>query len=228
MKIVVTGGRKFGLAPEEYAMIRTTLDGYWTNDLRLAHGAAEGVDLVAKKWYIDRVKRANIMRTEPKAYPADWNRFRNGAGHKRNEAMLKGFKPDILVSFPGGAGTHDCEVQAHGLRILIHRYDATGLCEVIEPEQDLLALIGADLTEPLFAEYPPGDKGGDVVGSVISNNHDGTVNVIMHTGNPHLNSGIEISGGSYTRHPLTTGSTITPGVMVAIDSAGRARPYRQN
>ena len=39
--------------------------------------------------------------------PADWKQYGRGAGPIRNREMLQYSEPDIVVAFPGGAGTAD-------------------------------------------------------------------------------------------------------------------------
>jgi hypothetical protein len=64
----------------------------------LAHGAARGADSIAEQWG----KRTGKLTI---AFPADWSLYGNRAGPVRNERMLREFKPDLVVAFPGGRGT---------------------------------------------------------------------------------------------------------------------------
>ena len=36
---------------------------------------------------------------------AEWDKFGKLAGPKRNKKILESYKPEILIAFPGGAGT---------------------------------------------------------------------------------------------------------------------------
>lgn len=82
----------------------------------LVHGAAPGLDLMAHAWALGRG-----VPTEP--HPADWGRWSRAAGGIRNAEMV-GLGADLVVVFPGGAGTADCleKARAAGLDLLV--YDA--------------------------------------------------------------------------------------------------------
>ena len=82
---------------------------------RLIHGDASGADTCGASW-----GRRNIGADRVDPYPADWTdtshpgaviRWRNGkaydakAGHRRNARMLMLGCPDLVLAFPGGAGT---------------------------------------------------------------------------------------------------------------------------
>lgn len=129
MRIVVTGGRDYGVNAEERSLIYTIMDGYYSEDLHLAHGYADGVDSVVDLWFRGISKGAIHDRLQ--RYPAHWNRFGNNAGHERNERMLMLEKPDILIRFPGGVGTADCARIATKMRITIHEYDKQGKGKII-------------------------------------------------------------------------------------------------
>lgn len=61
------------------------------------HGAARGADSLADSW-----ARRNGIQTC--ACPALWDKHGNAAGPQRNRAMLL-LQPQLVVAFPGGAGT---------------------------------------------------------------------------------------------------------------------------
>lgn len=63
----------------------------------LIHGGASGADSMAEHW-------ANRHCIPCLRVPADWRRHGLMAGPIRNVAMLE-YKPDIVLAFPGGAGT---------------------------------------------------------------------------------------------------------------------------
>lgn len=69
-------------------------------DDTLIHGAARGADRLA-----GRIWKA-LGRTLPEEYPADWKRHGKAAGPIRNQQMLD-TGIDLVVAFPGGAGTAD-------------------------------------------------------------------------------------------------------------------------
>ncbi len=70
----------------------------------IIEGGARGADYLAHVW-------AAMNGIYTIRYPADWNKYRQGAGVIRNQQMLTEGKPDLIVAFPGGIGT------AHMVRI---------------------------------------------------------------------------------------------------------------
>jgi hypothetical protein len=71
----------------------------------LIDGAARGADELASNWAV-----TNGVQND--RYPADWEAFGSFAGPKRNKAMLDEGKPDLVIAFPGGAGTRNMIRQA--------------------------------------------------------------------------------------------------------------------
>lgn len=108
MRIIVSGGRNFFA----YPIVQLVLDRIKITEL--AHGGAVGADGLAGAY-----AKANDIPL--KVYKADWENLshpdaviktrRDGRqydakeGLRRNERMLKDFNPDLVVFFPGGAGT---------------------------------------------------------------------------------------------------------------------------
>lgn len=60
----------------------------------------ENADKLAERW-------AWFNGIQYQGYPADWRMFGNAAGPIRNSQMLAAEKPDIVLAFPGAAGTAD-------------------------------------------------------------------------------------------------------------------------
>lgn len=79
----------------------------------LLHGAARGADTLASEW-------AAARGVPQRAFPADWAAHGRGAGPRRNDEMLREGRPDLVVAFPGGAGTGDMVARAQmtGVRVL--------------------------------------------------------------------------------------------------------------
>lgn len=126
MRIAVTGGRTYS----DRKRVEETL-----NQIHAAtpldvliHGAASGVDTLARDWAIK-----NGVPHDP--YPAAWDdidalpcriRFRNRkpynalAGFTRNTRMILQGVPHLVVCFSGGTGTQHMRGQAlrHGVPIL--------------------------------------------------------------------------------------------------------------
>lgn len=137
-RILVCGGRYFGdltiprvhprWAEQErkYKFIMVTLDklsmswarspsddlGNWLPNVTIISGCARGVDSVAIDW-------ATVNWCPVERYPAPWKLLGLGAGSARNQEMLAS-KPDLVVAFPGGAGTaHMTRIaRAAGVRVL--------------------------------------------------------------------------------------------------------------
>jgi hypothetical protein len=64
------------------------------------HGDARGADSMAANWAAKR-------GVPHKLFQAEWQRLGKVAGPLRNRQMLREGKPDLVVAFPGGAGTAD-------------------------------------------------------------------------------------------------------------------------
>lgn len=93
--VVVTGGRDFA----DYAFLAATLDSVPLGSL--AHGGALGADFLAGRWALHNSVPVTV-------YEADWGVLGLRAGPARNEAMLDGFRPALVVAFAGGRGTAHC------------------------------------------------------------------------------------------------------------------------
>lgn len=95
-KVLVCGGRDFF----EREFVFRQLDKYHAQYkfTQVIHGAAPGVDSLVHEW-------AALRGVERRPFPAQWKTFKNAAGHIRNEQMLVEGQPDMVVAFPGGAGT---------------------------------------------------------------------------------------------------------------------------
>src|SRR5690606_26793755 len=63
----------------------------------LIHGDARGADRLGGEW-------AKVRGVQEVKCPANWDAHGKSAGYRRNSAMLL-LKPDLVVAFPGGAGT---------------------------------------------------------------------------------------------------------------------------
>jgi hypothetical protein len=74
------------------------------------HGCARGADTLAGDW-------AEVRNIPVERYPALWEQHGRRAGSVRNQLMLTDGKPDLVIAFPGGAGTAD----------MIRRSKAAGL-----------------------------------------------------------------------------------------------------
>ncbi len=96
MKILVCGGRKF----EGLHHIERILDPYLKERPHIIHGGANGADTLAGDY-------AHMNYLVCTVYPAQWPTYGGRAGPLRNQQMLDEGKPDLVIAFPGGAGTAD-------------------------------------------------------------------------------------------------------------------------
>ncbi len=134
-RIVITGGRNYGFVPPhtpliEYVDAQERADRQRARFEQIMDAAVErlgltevaagkcrtGADQLLERW----AKRRKIPFT---GFSANWQQLGNGAGPERNGRMLREFKPDNVLAFPGGAGTADCVRQAEALGIDVIRID---------------------------------------------------------------------------------------------------------
>lgn len=92
MKVLVCGGRNY----TDYEQLYTVLDKL-PNFTELVEGGARGADHLAGQY-------ADSRGVDHITMWANWKAYGKSAGFKRNSKML-GSKPDLVVAFPGGAGT---------------------------------------------------------------------------------------------------------------------------
>jgi hypothetical protein len=103
MRVLVCGGRHFS---DIVGVIRTLDDFHAEKRFTLViHGAANGADRLADRW-------AQLRGVPVRQFPADWEKYGNGAGPIRNRKMLCDGKPDLVIAFRGGRGTADMIEQA--------------------------------------------------------------------------------------------------------------------
>lgn len=76
----------------------------------IIHGGARGADEGAGQW-------AESEGIKPTVYKANWKKHGKAAGPIRNRKMIDEGKPDIVVAFPGGAGTKNMVEQAESAGI---------------------------------------------------------------------------------------------------------------
>jgi hypothetical protein len=79
-----------------------------------ACGGATGADALAIQWAMHR--RVNF-----RVYYADWDGKGKSAGPIRNRQMLADFKPNLVIAFPGGAGTTDMIAVAKKAGVTVQR-----------------------------------------------------------------------------------------------------------
>lgn len=120
MKVLVTGGRTFGVVPRdaldvaaasqqacaEVALLTSVLDELRPELALVIHGNATGADTWADRW-------ARAKNVPVKGVAAPWDSgLGRGAGTLRNTYMIEQFRPDLVIAFPGNEGTENCVKQA--------------------------------------------------------------------------------------------------------------------
>lgn len=106
-RALVCGGRDYN----DVASVEAVLGGFFAspegltiNELGCGYDPRsdkfQGADQLAYEW----AKRHVVPG---RCYPAHWERDGKAAGPLRNRRMLEGFKPDVVIAFPGGPGTAD-------------------------------------------------------------------------------------------------------------------------
>ena len=120
MRLLICGGRAYA----DWRRLSSVLDKIHAADpvTLVIHGDASGADRLAKIW----ATRRNIPQ---RAFPAMWgdvtglsrsqigyrkdgSPYSKVAGFRRNQQMLDEGNPDLVVAFPGGAGTADMRGRA--------------------------------------------------------------------------------------------------------------------
>ena len=98
MRVLVCGGRDYGKTSDEVATIADAL-AVLPEDTVLIHGDARGADRLAGDIWA-------AWGSPMEVYPADWKTHKKAAGPIRNQQMLD-TGIDLVIAFPGGAGTAD-------------------------------------------------------------------------------------------------------------------------
>jgi len=133
--ILVCGGREY----TDRRVVYTILDEVcqrtgWArkgNPLTIIQGGAPGADYLAKEW-----AEADPTLCQCIEYQADWRRYGKAAGPIRNKKMLNDTQPDLVVAFPGGAGTRNMIEQAKAKRVPIIVVNEDGTYWTIDKNAD--------------------------------------------------------------------------------------------
>lgn len=120
LRVLVTGGRDF----HDQGAVDRVLDHVFatcSGGMVLLHGAAKGADACANAWAM--AKRVVGASVGIHRYHAEWRKHGKAAGPMRNQRMIEDGRPDLVVAFPGGAGTADCVRRAKeaGIEVLVIR-----------------------------------------------------------------------------------------------------------
>jgi len=96
MTALVCGGRDYDNPLQVYATMAVLQESYTVT--KVVCGGARGADALAQAW----AQEAGIPC---EVWKADWTKHGRAAGPIRNRAMLREATPDLVIAFPGGAGT---------------------------------------------------------------------------------------------------------------------------
>jgi hypothetical protein len=93
MKIIIAGGREFN----DLDLMTNKMDFFLSKatnmDIEIVSGAARGADLLGEEY-------AKLRNYPVKQFPADWDKFKKGAGYKRNTEMAE--YANALIAFWDG------------------------------------------------------------------------------------------------------------------------------
>lgn len=112
MRVLVCGGRNF----EKRSLLFAALDKIEKergNITVVIHGDARGADRMAGEWAKSWGKRVlkfpahwqDLSHPDRRVKQANGNVYDANAGMRRNIKMVEEGKPDLVIAFPGGAGT---------------------------------------------------------------------------------------------------------------------------
>ncbi len=111
-RILICGGRAYGDSAR-FAQIMTEVRPYLAKSFCIIQGGANGADRLANMWAFSEGCPVIEMR-------ANWNYYGKAAGLIRNRWMLEFATPDLVIAFPGGAGTRDMIRQAKSAGIDVY------------------------------------------------------------------------------------------------------------
>lgn len=126
MRVLVTGGRLFGVQRSQRHLVEAALqstleaeaDRLGSEDDEIEfiviQGGANGADKAARDW---AVKNGHVSLT----FDAPWGHYGSSAGPIRNGWMLQYGKPDLVLAFPGGLGTANMVSQAEAAKVPVRR-----------------------------------------------------------------------------------------------------------
>jgi hypothetical protein len=124
--VLVCGGRNYNDKQKLYSVLDQMHDvggpPYYMEITEIVNGAATGADKLSSDWARDR-KKHNGTAIRLRECPADWNTYGISAGPIRNDHMLKTYKPEVVVAFPGGVGTHNMVSKAQAANVPVVEID---------------------------------------------------------------------------------------------------------
>lgn len=117
MRVLVSGGRAF--EPDDVVYRKLDRIHAETPIALLVNGwCPTGADKHARDWCL-------VRKVACLSDPADWDRYDKAAGPIRNQKMLRDWKPDLVVAFPGNRGTANMVRLAKDAGVRVIEYPAT-------------------------------------------------------------------------------------------------------
>lgn len=109
-KILVCGGRDF----DDWVLLESSLNAAREEGetIHIIEGGAIGADFLSRVY----AKVYGFPFTE---FLPDWDKNGKRAGFIRNQQMLDEGKPDLVIAFPGNAGTNDMVARAIAAKVPI-------------------------------------------------------------------------------------------------------------
>lgn len=108
MKLIIAGGRDLHISNDELFEIIDNL-GLLYKITEIVSGCASGIDS-------DAIEFAKHYKIKLKRFPADWAKFGNSAGHRRNLAMAE-YADILLLLWDGKSkGSANMKARMKGMR----------------------------------------------------------------------------------------------------------------
>lgn len=108
--VVVTGGRDYNDKEHLWDTLNRVHENRGPITV-IRNGGMTGADALSSRW-------AYYAKVDTECFGAQWRNYGDAAGPIRNQTMLHRLPlADLVVAFPGGAGTRNCVRQARQLGI---------------------------------------------------------------------------------------------------------------
>lgn len=115
MRVLVCGGRTTSDQARVFEVLDRILVEVRGIEL-LIHGGAAGADRIAGDW-------ARARDIDCEVFVAEWSKYGGHAGPIRNSQMLRIAQPQLVVAFPGGAGTLDMVTKARAAGVEVREVE---------------------------------------------------------------------------------------------------------
>lgn len=117
MKVLVCGGRDY--ADRAKVFDELEILNAFNMSLCVISGGASGADALAEEWAREKIRKREGVSFH--GFKAAWSKHGKAAGPIRNQEMLDKGKPDLVLAFPGGAGTADMIRRAEAANVPVKR-----------------------------------------------------------------------------------------------------------